>query len=303
MERRHFVHKLACLSSAAAVAMWPEASDGDDAVADRFPVAIFTKVFQSHTFDQLAEVVVQTDADGVEATIRRGGHIEAENAEAQIDKLIAALANRHKRLLIAATDVNEVNADSERLLKTLADHGVSYYRTGYLKYRRGTPMLDQVRGFRQQISELADLNRSLGMTAIYQNHAGKDYVGNLIWDLAILMEGIVPADLGVALDLRHLRVEIAGSFQAAVEAIRPHLRSVYLKDALRTGEKGSELQEVPLGSGMVTPQLFQDVWRAIQPAPLSVHVEYLGQRPIPVDQNGAVVNAYRRDVATLRSWM
>lgn len=303
MERRDFFQRLLCASYAATLV--PQSAAGNDAATpdQQFPIAIFAKVFQSHTFAELAAVVAETNADGIEATIRGGGHIEPANAESQVPEMVAALAKRDKRLLIAATDINHVSSDSERLLKTLSDHGVTYYRTGYFKYRPGVPLLSQVRAFSRQVNELAELNRTLGMTALYQNHAGKDYVGNLIWDLAILLDDVSPEHFGVALDLRHLRAEIGGSYQVAVEAIRPNLRTIYLKDTSRTGVDGSQLKEVPLGTGMVTRDLFANAWRSMRPAPLAVHVEYLGQRPIAVSDQKQVVDAYRRDVATLRSWM
>jgi sugar phosphate isomerase/epimerase len=302
MRRRQFLHQLACVTSAtAAFQAFP--SCADEAKSSPFPIAIFAKVLQSHTFAELADAVAEMGADGVEATVRNGGHIEPVKAADQVPQMVEALAKQGKRLLIAASDVNQVSPDTERLLHALKDNGVVYYRMGYLKYVPGTEPLAQVRNFAAKAKELNDLNRELGLVGLYQNHAGKDNVGNLVWDLAILLEGIPPEHLGVALDLRHLRAEIGGSYQAAVEAIRPNLRSVYLKDTKRIGDNGDKLQEVPLGQGMVNRELFRDAWQSIKPAPLAVHVEYFGQKPIPVSKAAPVIAAYKDDIATLRSWM
>ncbi len=302
MQRRRFLQQLACATSATAVLnTFPALAEG--ATTPDFPIAIFAKVFQAHSFDQLADAVTEMDADGIEATVRSGGHIDPAKAADQVPQMVEALAKRNKRLLIAASDVNQVTPDTERLLKTLRDNGVTYYRMGYLKYKPGTAPLAQVHHFAAQAKELNELNRELGVVGLYQNHAGQNNVGNLVWDLAVLLDGISPEHLGVALDLRHLRAEIGGSYQAAVNAIRPNLRSVYLKDTQRVGDDGNKLQEVPLGKGMVSSELFHDAWRSIKPAPLAVHVEYLGQSPIPVAKNAEMIAAYKNDVATLRSWM
>ena len=277
----------------------------DDVNQEKFPVAIFGKVFQKHSFTQLADVLEQTDADGVEATIRSGGHVdpEAKDFRPQLAKLVSTLADRGKRLLIAATDVNEVTPANRELLRILADNGVKHYRLGYWRYEPGTPMIEQTRVFAAKAKELAALNHELGLVGLYQNHAGKDYVGSLIWDLAIVFQDVPVRDLGVALDLRHLRAEIGGSYLTAVNAIRLYLRSVYLKDTKRVSEDGQELEEVPLGKGMVNRALFKDVWKSIAPAPISVHVEYLGQKPHEPGKDAVVIDAYKNDVATLRAWM
>jgi len=309
MERRNFLRQMGCLTTVASLAnLNASLALAQHNTAQSFPLAIFSKVFKNHSFDQLADSVVEMDADGVEATIRDGGHIEPNKAESQVPELVAALTKRNKRLLIAASDINATGPDSVRLLKTLRENGVTHYRMGYYKYRSGTSMLDQARAFAAKAKELADLNRELGMTGLYQNHFGNGYVGNLLWDLAIVMEGISPDVMGIAIDLRHLRAEISGSYQSALDSVRANLSSVYLKDTRRIGESRAGdtrdmLDDVPLGEGMVNRELFRNAWQSLNPVPLSVHVEYFGQNPIAPDKIGPIVEAYKRDVATLRSWM
>jgi sugar phosphate isomerase/epimerase len=271
-----------------------------------FPIAIFTKVFQTHTFAELSDAVAVVGADGVEATIRSKGHIDPEQADTLIPEFVEALAKNQKKLLIAATGINEADKPSEKLLKVLRDNGVRYYRMGYYRYeksKRGTSKLQEVREAAAKAKDLAAMNRELGVVGLYQNHYGKDYVGSLIWDLAILFEGIDRQDMGVALDLRHLHAEISGSYQTAVDVIRPHLRSIFLKDTRRDPLNGNTLTDVPLGEGLVSRDLFRDALQSITPAPISLHVEYFGQNAIPTDKIQPVVDAYRRDLTTLRGWI
>ncbi len=277
----------------------------------KHPIAIFTKVFQSHNFAELSDAIATIGADGVEATIRSKGHVDPEQADTLIPQLVEALGKNKKRLLIAATGVTQADKSTEKLLTVLRDNGVRHYRMGYYRYEKSTSsvsMLQQVRNAAAKAKDLSALNRELGVIGLYQNHYGKDYVGSLIWDLAILMEGIDRQDMAIALDLRHLRAEIAGSYPSAVNVIRPHLGSIFLKDTLREAAQGKSLTEsspkdVPLGEGLVQKELFRDVLQSIPPAPISLHVEYFGQNTIPVSEIQPVVDAYRRDLATLRSWM
>ncbi len=306
MHRRNFIGRTVGFAAAvAAQSSLPIAHAAVESTEPKYPLAIFGKVFKTHSFDQLADALVTMNADGVEATIRSGGHIEPKQADEQVPKLVDALAKRGKRVLIAASDVTSPDTASQQLLKTLRDNGIAYYRMGHYKYRSGKPLKDQVESFAKQARDLAVLNQELGVVGLYQNHAGVDYVGSLIWDMVYLLDNVPVEHLGVALDLRHLRVEIGNSYMAAVNAIRPHLRSVFMKDALAVvpdvGRPKS--REVALGKGMVNRELFRDVWKSVKPAPLSIHVEYFGQDPIPPAKADVVVDAYRNDVQTLRSWM
>jgi len=302
IDRRTLLGGLAAMTMSTTTVPFGNAAD---APAAKYPVAMFGKVFKNHTYKQLAEILRIVDADGVEATIRRDGHIDPGRSGYgdEIRQMVSTLKQADKQILIAATDVNEASPASRELLTRLRDADVMFYRLGYYRYAGDLPLMDQLKRFADQAKALAALNEELGMVGIYQNHASGDQVGSLIWDLAILFDGISKEHLGVALDLRHLRVEISGSFETAIEAIGPHIRSVYLKDAKRIGPSPDDVVEVPLGEGMANAKLFQTVMRWVDPAPICVHVEYFGQDPIALGDDAAVIQANKTDIATARSWL
>jgi len=272
--------------------------------AAQWPVAIFTKVFQQHSYDQLADVVAQIGADGIEAPVRRGGHIEPQQIGQELPKMIASLAKVQKRVLLAATDITSVGETTTIVLKSLRDNGVMHYRTGYYRYNDAAPRLEQVRRFTDQAKALADLNQQIGIVGVYQNHAGDGFLGNVIWDLAMLLEPVDPRWLGVALDLRHLRAEIGVSWRAMIELIRPHVATVFAKNSTWMVDGKPKLINVPLGDGLVDRDMFRRVWRTItEPAPLSVHVEYLGQDSLKVGETAPMIAACARDVALFRTWI
>jgi sugar phosphate isomerase/epimerase len=300
MDRRSFIRHTACFSALmSGVSVCP--AQVAEPSASQYPIALFTKLFQRQSFEDLADAIVKVGTDGVEATLRGGGHIEPAMAADEVPRMVEVLAARGKKLLIAAADVNEATPENEKFLRVLKENGVEYYRVGYLKYEKGRSPQSQLKPLATQLQELSAMNAEVGVTGLYQNHAGPSYVGSLIWDLAFLLDGISPKHLGVALDLRHLCAEIASSHPLVIDLVRPHLRSIYAKDTSRSID--NELKEVPLGEGIVNKGLFQSAWKSVPPAPLSVHVEYFGQKPIPASEIGPVIEASKRDVATLRSWM
>ncbi len=308
MKRRSFLAGLA--SSGAMVVFAPSSVSGQAAAPSKrsgHPVAIFTKVFQKHSFDQLAELLNEVAADGAEVTLRGGGHIEpaAKDFATQVQRLVQTLAKHDQRVIIAATDINDLNADTERQLKILKDNGITHYRLRYWTYGAKQAPLAQLPKFTEQALRLAEFNQRHGMVGLCQNHAGANICGNLVWDLAMVLQDVDRQHLGVALDLRHLRAEIRGAYAGAIEAVRDKLVSVFVKDTAVEGgnPRQDRLKEVPLGTGLVNRELFRDVLRSVPPGPLSLHVEYFGQQPIAPESARAVTDAYRTDISTLKNWL
>ena len=195
------------------------------------PLCVFTKPFNSLTADQLASRTADLGFQGIEAPIRAGGHIKPEAVTDQLPAFVAALQKHDQQLLIMTSDINDAaDALSQTVLKTAASLGIRYYRMKYFRYDEAKPIMDQIKNWRSQLKDLAALNRELGITGVYQNHAGRGYFGASIWDLHRALEGIDPAEVGVAYDIRHAAVEGGTTWPIGFQLIRPHVQVVYVKD-------------------------------------------------------------------------
>lgn len=279
---------------------------GTAAAADEKPerkrrnsICVFTKPFNSLSFDELADRIAELGFDGIEAPIRPGGHVEPEQVPDELPKLAAALKSRGLEITVLTSDVNDPNDPvSERVLRTAASLGVRRYRMKYFKYDLKQPILQQLDGWRSQVSELAALNAELGITAVYQNHAGRDYCGAALWDLQRLLQGIPSSQVGVAFDIRHATVEGTMSWPVTFQMLRPHIDTVYVKDF--RWNKGKP-ENVPLGEGHISPEFFRMLAASNFTGPVSLHEEYLDhRRPELVPQH---LDAIRRDFVTLKDWL
>lgn len=270
----------------------------------RWPIAVFEKVFEGLSYEELADAMVQIGADGVEATIRPGGHIAPEKAAEEVPKMQSAMRQRGKQIVIAATHISSVDDPfAEQLLQTFQALGISHYRLGYYRLDASKPLKPQVANYAAQARDLAAMNQEIGIQGLYQNHSGSRYLGSLLWDLAYLLDDIDPNGIGIALDLRHMRADTGTSWKTAVQLARPHLRSIYVKDAVWRGPRSNELTDVPLDQGFVTDELFQHVRAGLSPMPLCLHVEHLGYRVFEKHEIPRAIEAHRQDIATLQRWM
>lgn len=261
------------------------------------PIVIFAKHVQSMDFDTLGSRLKAIGVHGIEATLRKGGQIEPENLAAQLGRLCAALARHDQRVVIAASDINEVNTASETYLSTLAKHDVPYFRMAYYRYDFDRPILPQLDEFARKANRLAEFCEAVGVTGLYQNHAGKNYVGAALWDLQNVLSGIDPQHLAVAIDVRHASLELSQSFQAAYLAVRPQLGATYVKDF--DWIEGRAVN-VPLGQGRAK-RLFELIQSDGFVGPLSLHMEYTDHKdPSQMEKSWEAISA---DVKTLHRWL
>jgi sugar phosphate isomerase/epimerase len=303
--RRQFLSKLALT---AAVGSRLLAADPSETASTGWPIAIFEKVFEALSYDELADAMVQIGADGVEATIRPGGHIEPAVAADEVPKMAQVMSDRGKRIVIAATHIRSVDEPhTESLLKTLKSTGVTHYRMGHYYLDLNKPVMKQVEQFAAQARDLAALNRELGIQGLYQNHSGtnrgRGFLGALGWDAAFMLKGIDPDALGLAFDTRHLRKDTGSSWQTAVAVCKPHIRSIYVKDGVWRGERGDEYHDVPLDTGFVNESIFNHIRNGLEPMPLCIHMEWLSYRVFKKNEIPEAIAAHQRDIAALRRWM
>lgn len=263
------------------------------------PVCIFTKPFNSLSFEELADRIAELGFDGIEAPIRRGGHIEPGEVEEHLPRLVEVLANRGLKITILTSDINDPDDPlTEKVLQTAAALGIRRYRMQYLRYDLKRPVIDQLEEWRSRFASLAALNSEMGIQALYQNHAGGGLLGAVLWDLSRVLKGIPVEQIGVAYDIRHATVEGGMSWPITFNMIRPHIAAVYVKDFVWS--EGT-VSNVPLGEGQIDPQFFEMLKDSEFRGPISLHEEYLDhRRPEMVSEH---LSAIRKDFRTLQQWL
>ena len=267
------------------------------------PIIVFEKPIQTLEYDRMGEILAKMGLHGIEATIRKGGHIAPEEAEEEVPKMVAALAENGQKALIAATNVSEANAASEKFLRILKVNGITKYRSNYYRYDLKKEMLPQVRENAAKLKNLAAMNKEIGVQALYQIHSGYKYAGAMSWDAALMFDGIDPDYAAIAYDLRHFRADSGLSWKTALATVKQHIRSIYVKDAVWEGERSNKLKNVPLDTGFVDKETFDAVRKGHKPMPVSLHMEWGRTSIYPKEDVMEAVEFVARDVKTLKSWL
>lgn len=267
--------------------------------------AVFTKHLQFLEGDALADALVETGADAVDLSLRKGGHIEPARVAEDLPPLLRKLAARNLQVSIATTDIIDVNSPfASEVLQVLAAHGVRHYRWGGFKFDPLASVIDQIETLKPRVKKLAELNERHGICAVYHTHSGLNQIGAAIWDLHLLLKDFDARNVAVNYDIGHATVE--GGFGGWIESLNVtgrYLRGVALKDVV--WEKNRP-QWCPIGEGMVRfDQFFATLKRVNFQGPLQVHFEYPlggaehGSRQITIRKE-QVIAAMRRDVTKLK---
>ncbi len=272
-------------------------------------VAIFSKHLQFLQGEALPRGAAVIGFDGIDITVRKGGHVEPERVRQDLPALVKTIRAQGLEVPMITTDI--VDADTpfaEDMVATAAGLGIPYYRFGGFKYT-AEPYPLQLAAFRPRLVKLAALNARHRACAMYHTHSGAGVVGASIWDLHIIMQDIDPAQVGVNYDVAHATIEGGlGGWINSFKITGPHLRGIAVKDfEWAKDTKGAWQPEwKPLGTGMVhMAEFLQMVKAAGFHGPLQQHFEYdlgganSGKAKITMPQ-AQVFAAMKRDLTTLR---
>ncbi|HIF30436.1 MAG TPA: sugar phosphate isomerase/epimerase [Planctomycetaceae bacterium] len=259
-------------------------------------IGAFVKFIQELPYDALSEQLAEIGFTGIEATVRRGGLVEPDRVEDDLPRLVEALKKVGLKIHVMASDVNRADdPQSARVLRTAAKLGVPRYRMKYYRYDLEKPIRPQLVELAATLQDLVQLNKQLGIQAVYQNHAGREIVGSTVWDIEQLVRKHPLEHIGIAFDIRHATVEAGQSWLTLFRVAEPHLGIIYVKDFRWTDERP---ENVALGQGRIDPKFFQIVKDSSFRGPFSLHIEYLGKAGLQKN-----LQALRDDLKTLKSWL
>src|SRR4029078_320960 len=112
-------------------------------------------------------------------------------------------------------------------------------------------MPESLQQLAQKVKDLSVLNKKLGLTGCYQNHAGM-LVGSSVWELWQLVRDAEKQYMGIQYDIRHATVEGGLSWQNGLRLIQPYIKTIALKDFKWQNKNGEWIAEdTPMGEGMV----------------------------------------------------
>lgn len=271
------------------------------------PVSVFSKHLQFLDYGAMAEAAARVGFDGVDLTVRPGGHVEPERAERDLPRAFSAIEAaglRHDCITTAVQDATD--PVDRRVLEAAAAAGARYYRMNWYRFSEERSMPETLARCARLVRGLGELNARLGLVGCYQNHAGL-LVGASLWEAWRILEEADPDSVGLQYDVRHAVVEGGLSWANGLRLAAPRIRTLVLKDFEWVKRDGrNAVANTPLGEGTVD---FVALFRLLAShgvrVPITLHLEYPlgGAESGAVELDGApevVYDAMARDLESLR---
>jgi sugar phosphate isomerase/epimerase len=278
------------------------ASQSGEAKA-RLKVSVFSKHLQFLAGDALAAAAARLGFDGIDLTLRKGGHVEPERVRQDLPGLVSTIRKHGLEVPMVTTDIVDAETPhAEEILRATAELGIRSYRWAGFQYDGKQPYPAQLESMKRRIAGLAALNARYQACAMYHTHSGRNLVGASFWDLYILLKDFDPRVVGVNFDTGHAVIEGGlGGWINSYRILSSRVRGIAVKDFVWGQDAKGEWQPQwkPLGQGMVKfAEFFAMVKEGGFEGPVQVHFEYpLGKAPEDTYQ------AMTHDLRELRGYL
>src|SRR2546427_4758598 len=202
------------------------------ASAGHLKISVFSQHFQWTNCREMAAIAKDVGFDGVDLTVRQGGHVLPERVEGDLPKAAEDIRKAGLELPMITAEIVDISSPhAEAILKTASRVGIRYYRWGGFAYSASKSIPDQLAEFKARIKDLASLNKEYGVCAMYHTHSGIDRMGASIWDLWYVLKDFDPGYVGVNYDIGHATVEGGyGGWISTARVTAPMMRGVAVKD-------------------------------------------------------------------------
>jgi L-ribulose-5-phosphate 3-epimerase len=258
---------------------------------------LFSKHLPELGWSELGLAVKDAGFDGIDLTVRPGGHVLPERASVDLPRAIDAIRSSGLAVPMITTELTSASTPvAKPLLQAAARSGVRYFKTGYWRYTASPDVRAQVATAGEALAGLAALAGECGIELGFHNHAA--YIGAALWDIAPALDRLDPRWAGYYFDPRHAVAEGGGgSWKAATRLVAPRLKMLAVKDCVwAKGTNGWRIDNCPLGEGLVDWAWVATALRDARfSGPISVHLEY----EIPAGTQHTL-EAARRDLAFAR---
>jgi len=271
---------------------------------DRFsrPLCIFSKHFPELGWADLAATAKSLGFDGIDLTVRRGGHVAPEKAAADLPLAVAEIRSVGLSVPMITTEVLSATSVAKEICSAAGKLSIPFLKPGYYRYK----LVDVRRELEEagkQFAELAGLAKQSGIRVGYHNHA--DYLGAPIWDMTKILDGLDPQWAGYYFDICHAVTEGGSAgWKIAFNLAAPRIFMIAIKDFFweKTASAGWRRRMCPLGQGMVDWQAYFKLLAQVNyKGPISLHVEYDIPGTTPRERQENTIAAVRQDFAFLKA--
>jgi sugar phosphate isomerase/epimerase len=273
------------------------------------PLVMFTKHLQEFPIAEASRRVKALGFDGLDLTVRPGGHVVPEQVGVELPKAVAAARAEGLSVPMISTAITGAGTPhAEATLAAAAHDDIRRIKLGYWSIPKGGTLQEAIDQARRELDGLEKLAETYHVTLGIHNHSGPGYVNcqpTIIWTLVRDRD---PNRIAAYFDAGHAVVEGGnGGWRQGFELLAPHVRMVAVKDFLWKSEPGKtkaqwhDLQ-TPLRDGIVPwSDFFERLSKTAFDGPISLHSEYQGRHSWRNLTTEELIEQTARDLAFVKT--
>lgn len=271
---------------------------------------MFSKMLHEYDVDQLGDAIKGIGFDGVDLTVRPGGHIEPQDAKRDLPEAVQILRGKGLTVPMLTTGITAASSpNAEDIIATAAQLDIRLLKLGYWQYEGFGAGKKQLDAARKDLDSLAPIAAKHDVTLCLHTHSG-DFLTATPAQMLILLANRDLRYFGTYVDLGHLTVEggLSG-WKMGLDLLSDRIKIVAAKGmgwwyVPGFADERGEWRRVmlPLEDSMVRwDEAFGYLKQIGFDGPVSLHSEYSGThswRPMPNVKD--ILAQTRTDLAYVR---
>ncbi|MBN2292868.1 MAG: sugar phosphate isomerase/epimerase [Pirellulales bacterium] len=271
-------------------------------------IATFTESFQDRPVAEVCRLFKEIGLDGLDLTVRPGGHIHPDNVERELPAAVEAAHKHGVRILIVTSAISDVSDSAKKVFDTAGKLGIKYIRACCYRYQKLGSLRRELNDARDSIRRVADLADKYNVLPCIHPHSGS-YIpshGTILYEL---IRDIPPERIGVFADTMHMVLEGgADGWRQGLDLLAPWLALVAVKNFYwEKGHRDSKGQQrwrykvCPIADGVSPIPEFINVLNQLDfKGVYSLKSEYTGSGSFKHLDSTACLKQTARDLASLK---
>ena len=193
-------------------------------------VCVYTEHFQSLPIPKVCEIFKEMGVEGLDLTVRPGGHIDPKDVRAELPEAVQAAKDHGLKIMMLTTGITAPDRHGEDILAMCQEHGINRIKMGYYRVGEFGTLASRLDEVRRQLDAVVKLAAKYQVRPCVHVHSGPTIPSNGFM-LYQLIRDMDPKLIGAYLDSYHMTMTGgAGGWRQAIDLLSPWISLVALKN-------------------------------------------------------------------------
>jgi sugar phosphate isomerase/epimerase len=193
-------------------------------------VCTYTEHFQKLPIPEVCKVFKRIGVDGLDLTVRRGGHIDPKNVKEELPKAVKAAREQGLEIMMLTTGITAPDRQAEEIVATCQKLGIERIKLGYFPVGKFGNLAKRLDETRRQLEAIVKLTTKYNVRPCVHVHSGNTIPSNGFMLYQLIRE-MPPDRIGAYLDSYHMTITGgAGGWRQAIDLLKPWISLVALKN-------------------------------------------------------------------------